>query len=369
MPNSTEEAALEEALAREEQYETFKNTIAGGSLYDYFSNVADPKFPADIASVMREGVPPIEMLVDEWLVPSELHLIYAEAEAWKTWVGLYLSIQVMRSGGKVAWFDEELGISEIAKRLVCLGADANLIETQFVYFPFPAWEASAAAALSHQNLIAALAKSGLQLVVYDTMTDMLAQAGLDENSGKDVTTWVKGFPEAARQLGVAQLVLDHTAKGGDTAVGSRAKRAKAKVQFFLQVPKGGRGDATKVGKLAVTLKKNTPGASLPEKRTFDIGGGNNEAGGFVLRESSRDQQNDGADATTRRIIKSVRAAVKEHGELTTRDLLKNVSGNQERVLKLARELATSAHISGVEKVEGKQGAVIYRYVEPAGLPE
>src|SRR3989442_491194 len=108
------------------------------------------------------------------------------------------------------------------------------------------------------------------LVVYDTATDMLSAAGLDENSGKDVTQWVKAYPEQARRLGIAQIVCDHTAKGGDTAVGSRAKRAKAKVQYHLKA--GDRGDENTVGTLTVTLTKNTPGNHLPAERLFRIGG-------------------------------------------------------------------------------------------------
>src|SRR4051794_14671729 len=79
--------------------------------------------PVDLAELMRNGVPPAEMLLDDWLYAGELHWIYAEAEAWKTWVALILAYQVMEQGNRVAWFDEELGKAFLVRRLLALGAN------------------------------------------------------------------------------------------------------------------------------------------------------------------------------------------------------------------------------------------------------
>jgi hypothetical protein len=312
---------------------------------------------------MREGIPPVQMLIDEWLVPGELHLLVAEAEAFKTWVALWLALRVMNNAGNVAWFDEELGQAEIAKRLICLGASPDLIEQRFVYFPFPAWERSEEDAESHRVLLRELQHGGLQLVVYDTMTDMLSQAGIDENSGREVTDWIKTFPEEARKLGVTQIILDHKPHGDSKrAVGSRAKRAKAKVEFFLKVQR--RGDAMRTGRIVVELQKNTVGAALPDSRTFEIGGGNNQPAGFVFTAVASGD----ASAGKRSLIDSIRTAVQAHGPVTTRKLVELVEGNTLEITKTAKELALSPHSSGIESVPGRRNAVIYRWVGVAPVP-
>src|SRR5581483_6527350 len=42
-----------------------------------------PRWPEDVAAIMRGEVRPPEMLIDDWLVKGEMHLFYAEAEAYK----------------------------------------------------------------------------------------------------------------------------------------------------------------------------------------------------------------------------------------------------------------------------------------------
>ena len=302
-----------------------------------------PMLPEDLAELMRSGVKPAEMLLDDWLYVGELHWIYAEAEAWKTWVALILALEVMQAGKHVAWFDEELGKTFLVRRLLALGADPDVIEGHFAYFPFPDMQLNEADARSHRETLQAIKPA---LVVYDTATDMLSAAGADENSGRDVTTWVKAFPEEARKLGITQIVCDHTAKGGDTAVGSRAKRAKAKVQYYFKSEE--RGDAATVGKLKVTLTKNTPGNVLPQERIFDIGG--NGEGGFVFAlvetraGSSPAARKQGKREAVRQAIERV---MEEHDELNQSQLTSMVPFARSVVIEVAKEMAAEPNASGL----------------------
>lgn len=104
---------------------------------------------------------------------------------------------------------------------------------------------------------------------------MLVEADLDENKGKDVTEWVKAYCEPPTRIGAATIVLDHTGKAEGTrpgrhAVGSRGKRAKAKVQYALVSKE--RYDREKLGRIEVELTKNTLGAHLETRRAFNVGG-------------------------------------------------------------------------------------------------
>src|SRR5581483_7916854 len=125
-----EDASLERYLAREEAYTALLER------WDLLA-VEHPMVPTDVASLMREGIEPAEMLVEDWLYVGELHWVFAEAEAWKTWVTLILAIEVMRQGKRVVWFDEELGKVMLVRRLLALQADPDVIEDRFAYYPFP----------------------------------------------------------------------------------------------------------------------------------------------------------------------------------------------------------------------------------------
>lgn len=314
--------------------------------------------PEPIADLIREGVPPAPMLLEDWLYEGELHWFYAEAEAGKTWLALILALDVMKQGSSVAWFDEELGKQSTARRLIALGADADLIEEKFAYFDYP--NLTTDDADTHRETLEAIKPA---LVVYDTATDMLTAAGLDENSGRDVTAWVKAFPEQARQLNITQIVCDHTAKGGDTAVGSRAKRAKAKVQYYLKSQE--RWDDATVGRVRVKLTKNTPGNALPQERDFRIGG---TPFTWELAETHVQSTAEGRKQGRREAVYGlIQDAVNEHGPLTQTQLRSLVPYGDHLVLEVAAEMVKESHVSGV--AVNKQGnRLIYSTVEKAALP-
>lgn len=322
----------------------------------------NPYVPEPVADLMREGVPPAPMLLDDWLYQGELHWLYAEAEAWKTWVALILAVDVMKAGRVVAWFDEELGKVFLVRRLLALGADPDVIEAKFAYFDFPNMAKDDAD--RHDMTLRAIAPA---LVVYDTATDMLTAAGLDENSGSEVTAWVKAFPERARQLGITQVVCDHTAKGGDRSVGSRAKRAKAKVEYFFEAEE--RGDENTVGRLRVTLKKNTPGNKLPQERIFAIGGDGN--GGFVfdLLEQRASSTPAGRKVAKRDAVREqIERVLEAHGELNQSQLVSLTDGARSIVMEVAKSMATEPHVSGVASYPDGR-SIKYRWVGKAALPE
>lgn len=254
----------------EERYDRYVDTLVG-----YEGDDTRARRPVDVGAIMREGVEPPDMLLPKWLVAGELHLLYADAEAGKTWLALRMAWSVMKLGHTVVWVDEELGDKVIAERLLALGAEDDVVSDKFVYLPFPGWDVQDEADILAWQALVASYKPGL--VVVDTVTDALAESNLDENSGRDVTRWVKVFLEPARRRGVAQLVLDHITNAaasngspGRRAVGSRAKRAKAKVQYAMRTTAP--YNREQVGSAFVEVTKNTRGALLPVERYLTIGG-------------------------------------------------------------------------------------------------
>ncbi|MGH2926224.1 MAG: AAA family ATPase [Solirubrobacterales bacterium] len=281
----------------------FFHKVHGGDLFNLLDNFPGigPRRPVNVADTMRRGVRERKMLLDEWLVAGELHWIQAEPGLGKTWVALVLALRVMLAGGRVVWVDEEIGVDSISERLLALGADPDLVETNFLYFPYPGWGAAQAEdAERWQTLIAA---DRPDLVVFDTCTDVLAEADIDENSGLEVTRWIKAYCEPPRRVGAAVLILDHIVKGGSNksrgyAIGSRAKKAKCKIQYQIEPIKP--FDQDVVGKVKVVREKLGVSARIPEERYFEIGPG--QDGIFVFEPGSAE-----APAKAKRAAKSAEA--------------------------------------------------------------
>jgi hypothetical protein len=352
--------------AREKRGAEDAAAIAGGAFEMWWHDQPphpNVRYPVNVARLMRDGVPPVEMVLDNWLVSGDLHWLYADAEAGKTWLALVLAHEVMKAGGTVAWFDEELGAVEITRRLLALGADPDLVERRFAYFEYPGWGMKKPREQDPEGHAALLAEllPDVQLVVYDTATDALAEAELDENYGIDVTRWVKAYPERARQLGVAQLVLDHTTKEsggkpGKHAVGSRAKRAKAKVQYAMRTAKP--YDQGHVGRIEVTLTKNTRGALIAKQRAFECGGDGH--GSFVWQELEPDAKELLAQVEEDRLTERIMAVLEEVGPegLSGSKVWERVGGNKTGLLRRMAELAGS-DVFDVSACSGARGATIY----------
>jgi hypothetical protein len=300
------------------------------------------------------------MLLDDWLVAAELHWIAAEPAAGKTWLGLWLTWRVIREGGIVVWTDEELGVDTVAERLLALGADPDLIESNLVYLEYPGWQAER----GDVNAWVALMKAARpSLVVIDTATDALAEAGVDENSGAAVTGWVKSYCEPPRRVGAAVMVLDHVPKADQGArsgyaVGSRAKKAKAKMQYSLAKKQDFTADG--IGLVQVTLDKNSFGLPIATTRSFKIGG---DEGRFVIEPASLTEVADAdgafddpaekAAAKMAKLRQDISSVVREHGPLgvtAIRDRVKGGSNTQksEALAELVADEESSIEAQGTD---------------------
>jgi hypothetical protein len=319
--------------------------------------------PVDVARLMREGAPPPDMLVDEWLVRGELHWIYAEAEGAKTWLALWLAVKVMNDGGTVLWVDEELGPTIVSERLVALGADPEVVAQQFIYLPFPGWSATDADKASWLVMVATYRPA---FVVFDTATDALANADLDENNGVQVTGWVKAYCEPPRYAGAAVAVLDHTTKNGETGkhpVASRAKRAKAKVMYALDTT--AKFDRETVGKVKIKRTKNTIGAAIPAERMFEAGG---EDGRFVWKPTISIDTRGAAEANAdAKLQQKVVETLQAHDRPLSQTMLAElIGGNKTKALSAIRDVAAAPEFWGIRVFPGERNAIMYEHVGDGG---
>ncbi len=290
---------------------------------------------------MRSGVEPVEMLVDGWLPRRATVWLASEPEAGKTWICLWLAARAMESGHRVAYIDAELGESEIVRRLLLLGVDPAVVDERMDYLPFPSWTLEDKAGWED-----ACAEAQWDLVVFETASDFLSDAGLSENDGLDVTDWAKAFPERVRIHGGTALVSDHVRKDGVTngyAVGSRSKKAKSQLGYEVNVASA--YDAEHAGSITVTRTKNTFSAPVPKKRTLDLGPIHGP-GTFDIRDASASAEQSSQEPTV--VMADVLCAalydgghVNEQSAISQNTLTKLVAGNQKLKADAAQHAASS----------------------------
>lgn len=235
-----------------------------------------------IDPVLREGLPDPEWVIDQLVVRGRIHLVFGEPESGKTVIALSWVVQCLDAGIPVVFIDEESGLQAIARLLLAMGVDS--VDPLLHYFPFVSLSLE-----DTEALMAYVEEVQPGLVVFDSLTDMLAGAGLDENAGIEVTRWFMEVPtRLTRAEGEPAVVLiDHIAKdAGNTnySVASRAKKAKSDVQWLVTKTTDFGPDNT--APVDLVRKKNRPGV-MPEKVRLVVGG---EDGKLICRpfDISRD---------------------------------------------------------------------------------
>lgn len=218
-------------------------------------------------AVIREGVPPAAWLIPDVLVRGAIHLVYGEPESGKTILTLAWMLQVVRDGGSVVFVDEETGIANISRLLADMKAEG--LDERVHYFPFASLDKSLL-----PEFLAYCDQVKPTLIVFDSLTDMLAAGGIDENDGTAVTRWMLDLPQRLARCDYqpAVALIDHITKdAGNTkySVASRAKKAKSDVLWY--VDKANDFDQTKTGMVHLHRHKNRPGV-LPKRVTYVVGG-------------------------------------------------------------------------------------------------
>ncbi len=323
----------------------------------------------DLAEVMRHGSTEPEMLVPDLLVRGLHHLIYGAKESAKTWLLLWAAAQLLVRGETVLWVDKEMGRGSLADRLKTLAgagretAMANVVEEHLVYCEHPTMDRSAESVALWTAL---LQNRQPALVIIDAQTEVLADAGLNENIGTDVERWMQSYLTPARRLGVTTVFLDHTPlDSSGRAVSSRQKGAAAKVE--LEVVKTAHFDRDTVGLVTVTRNKNTVSAPIPETQGFRIGGTP-----FVLEPS--ELLLPGAAATAAgaylRVRSDIRLLIQRAEEpLTKSQITDSISGKDSIKRRALADLAGDPTEPVEARPGSRVGSLLYSWTgEPAPEP-
>lgn len=97
---------------------------------------ARPFSEISLADLIRQGVPPPELLCGDLLYAGGLHSISGPPDCGKTTIAMHWLLQHARAGNDVVFLDEEGGGELVAEKLIALDATPEEAE-RIRYFPFP----------------------------------------------------------------------------------------------------------------------------------------------------------------------------------------------------------------------------------------
>lgn len=234
----------------------------------------------DLGALIEGGVPPPEWLLPGMFYAKSIHWWHGEPGDGKTFLLLGLMYRLAEEGKKVLWLDEESGQNQTAYRLQSYGADPTILRERFIYHARPGLTLDPADLYA---LFREVTEERPDVVVMDSVADMLGQAGLDEDSNVDVTAWVKKVLEPLKhEYGCSVIAIDHVTKSKDSrgkyARGAGAKKSKTDAAW--KVVKFKDFGVNRVGGIRLESDKDRDGWLEP-KLGFRIGG----QGGRTLLEA------------------------------------------------------------------------------------
>lgn len=228
----------------------------------------------NLADVIENGIEPVEPFDPDEpdLLAGCVTCIVGGPEQGKTVLAAHKIIRALQAGKRALLIDEEMGVRLTAERLDAMGATrADL--SRLIYFPFALDAFSGNLNEMAATIIEGIVSEHIDLVVLDSISKLIASAGMDENSNSDATKLLGAWiTPAAHVHGRTVLLLDHTTKvedDGKYGRGAGSKLADVDVQFHIQaaVPP----TRMSMGRLVLTRKKDRL-SSVPATINYLAGG-------------------------------------------------------------------------------------------------
>lgn len=235
---------------------------------------------ADIATMLEEGIPEPEWLMEGVFYKQAIHWMAGEPGCGKTIMLLGLADQLMRAGKTVMWVDEEAGERQTAYRLQAYKADPDVIRERFHYFNRPGLSISDE---DRHALFTMAREVKPDVIFFDSVGDMLDAAELDEDNNSEVNRWAKAILEPLKfEYDTSVVVIDHVTKSkesrGGWARGAGAKKGKTDVLW--RITKVKEFTTSLVGLIRLEPGKDRDGC-LPLRAAYRIGG----QGGRIILEA------------------------------------------------------------------------------------
>lgn len=300
------------------------------------------------------------------IYPGRVHWLSGEPEAGKSWCGVLACAQELLAGRRAVYLDLEDGPDGITGRLLALGVPPDTIRARLAYV-----RPEAALTLARRAAFAPVI-AGAALLVLDACTESVAQQGLNDRDGVDISAWLDLIPRWAARLGPAVIVLDHVVKDAESrgrwSTGSGHKLAGIDgVAYSLEtVHPAGRG---LTGRSRLFVSKDRHG-QVRGPRTVPTAGHRHWAGDLVVDSSSGEflevvlhppSQQDGPFRPTVVMARIADVLASAARPLSGREVGDRVSGKAGVVRQALAALVDDGH---VQVENGARGAHLHRLVKP-----
>ena len=284
-----------------------------------------------LADYMTGDIEPQPMIVDDILYTSKVTWLQGEPGNGKTIFALWLAKQAIESGQRVMMIDEESGPKMTGERLAGLGATTDIVDEFFWYYPFSSINVMDPDHRASFNT--ALEDAQPRLIIFDSVADVLAQAGMKESDNDDVNALIKHFVDPLRSQDVACLFIDHMTKSsldGGWARGAGSKKSKTDAAWTFTATKA--FDQNTMGKVSLKRAKDRLG-QLPMSHLFEMGG--DKEGGIVVNASQVTRElAEPTDSHSARIVQYLKEnAPSEDEALRSSEIVNSVKGKTNTLYK------------------------------------
>lgn len=309
------------------------------------------------------------------LYAGKTHALYGESESGKSWAALVAAAEILRrDSGRVLFLDFESDAGTVVSRLLALEADAGTLRARFAYVrpdgdptksetERPAW--------------GALLAESWALVVLDGVTAALDSYGLDGRHEGDVSTFYRQTLDPLARTGAAVVTVDHVTKSNDArgrfALGSQHKMSALTGAGYLVEPLD-RLAPGHVGRLALRVAKDRPGAVRASAGTYRASDRTQEAAVLVLDSREKDRtrvtldgprglDEDGEPRAFRptALMERVSRYLETAGASSTSAVRRGVSGRTEHIIRALETLEAEEYVSAED---GPRGARVFRSARP-----
>ena len=356
-------ASTRKAIARGKKVKGWKSLASlidrrvVAQVVDWLRPPEDEDYPSGDGSMKREllsaymkgEIPPPKMLVPDVLYSGKLTWLQGEPGNGKTIYALWLAVQCINEGIRVMMIDEESGLEMTGERLAGLGADPSLTDDMFFYYPFSSINVMDPE--HRQSFNGALDEAKPELVIFDSVADILAQSGLRENENDDINSFIKHFVDPLRKQEVASIFIDHMTKSsvdGGYARGAGSKKSKSDAVWTFTAPKA--FDRHTLGRVSLKRAKDRLG-TLPQNLLYIMGG--DGKGNIVVKPTEVARQIvSPEDEHAARIIEFLKdkAPTEEEG-LSSTAIVKGVKGDTNKLYKALNWLEENLVETPLEVVE------------------
>lgn len=191
--------------------------------------------------------------------PGKVNGVFGDPETAKSWLAHLAIVEALHAGERAAIVDADHNTAPVtARRLLALGVPATTLADPDL-FRYAAPEDRGGV----KTTIMGLAEWGAAVVVLDSLGELLPMMEASSNDNDEVTYALRLLTTTLLAIGACIIVIDHVTKSTETrsngyAIGAGAKK-RAVRGAYLSVRKLSEVVPGKVGKVAITIVKDSPG--------------------------------------------------------------------------------------------------------------